>query len=188
MGAVAYNVAPMARYRWLLFLSAVAGGVVFAAMATGQKVFVKSKNTRLLKAANIGSLTLATLQPGEEIVWQKKANEEFHEVVAGKQTGFVYFANLSLKKPVAEYLRGRTRLASVGGSWVAMFSVWKKRRPVAAPEDLPSSGMPLAMLSPVSPYAVTRSSKNRLTCRALRATSLTPFLLLSSSSSVSNGR
>ena len=78
--------------------------------------------------------------------------------------------------------------ASDAGSAVEMDSVCRNSRPVAAPLDLSDSGMPLAMASPVSPAAVTSSSRKRLTWRALRATSVMPFLLLSSSSSVRIGR
>ncbi len=76
-------------------------------------------------------------------------------------------------------------LASEGGSTVVIVSVCRNSLPVAAPPDFASSGMPSAMLSGMP---VTSSSRKRDACRALRATSVTPFLLLSSSSSVRMGR
>ncbi len=76
-------------------------------------------------------------------------------------------------------------LASEAGSTVVMTSVCRYSRPVAAPPDFSVSGMPSTMPSGI---AVTSSSRKRDACRALRATSVTPFLLLSSSSSVRIGR
>ena len=78
--------------------------------------------------------------------------------------------------------------ASDGGSAVEIDSVCRNSRPVAAPCDFSASGMPFAIASKVSPCAVTSSSRKRLTCRALRATSVMPFLWPSSSSSVKIGR
>ena len=76
-------------------------------------------------------------------------------------------------------------LASEGGSVVVIASVCRYSRPDAAPPDLASSEMPSTM--PLG-MPLTSSSRKRDTCRALRATSVMPFLLLSSSSSVRIGR
>jgi hypothetical protein len=73
---------------------------------------------------------------------------------------------------------------------MAIVSVCRNRRPVAAPLERASSMMPSAMLSRSLPAAcaVTISSRKRDAWRALRATSVTPFLLESSSSSTNIGR
>ena len=73
-------------------------------------------------------------------------------------------------------------------TWSEMFDIGKMMAAANAAATVPSntsSGIPSAM--PLG-IAVTSSSRNRDACRALRATSETPFLLLSSSSSVRMGR
>src|SRR3954469_13317383 len=80
-------------------------------------------------------------------------------------------------------------LASDEGSSVVIASVCRYRRPLAAPPLRGCSGMPLRMLAgSIAAAADTSSSRKREVCRALRATSVMPFLLLSSSSSVKIGR
>ena len=79
--------------------------------------------------------------------------------------------------------------ASEGGNTVVIASVCKKSRPVAAPPLCGLSGMPaVRLLNFTALAAVTSLSMKRVAWRALRATSVTPFLLLSSSSSVRMGR
>lgn len=96
----------MNRKRWLLLASLWVTGVAFAALSAGQKVFVKAKNTKVLRSAEFAAAAVDTLQPGELVVWQKKQTDQFHAVITPKgKKGFVYFANLSTQPPMVEYLR-----------------------------------------------------------------------------------
>jgi hypothetical protein len=72
------------------------------------------------------------------------------------------------------------------GSSAVCRRVWKYRRPLASLLPSLDSGMPFSMAS--SSVLDTSASSVRETWRALRATSVMPFLWLSSSSSVIIGR
>lgn len=97
----------MNRKRWWLVIALVlAGSGAFAALAAGQKIFVKAKNTRVLQKPDLASANVETLQPGEQVVWQQKEGEHFHQVLTPRgKKGYVYFANLSTKPVTLEYLR-----------------------------------------------------------------------------------
>ena len=74
--------------------------------------------------------------------------------------------------------------ATESGIWTVTECVCRKRLPAASPELFALSEKPFSM----SPPWETISSRKRLAWRALRATSLMPFLWSSSSSSVTMGR
>ena len=73
----------------------------------------------------------------------------------------------------------------LAGSVTSAACVWKYSRPAASLLPSASSGMPSSM---GVLHEATSASSVRDTCRALRATSLMPFLCASSSSSVIIGR
>lgn len=77
------------------------------ALKAGETVFIKAKNTKLLKAAKVDASSDETLQPGDKVEWQKAEGKEFHQVKAGGKTGYVYFSNLSTKPPESETLQGK---------------------------------------------------------------------------------
>ena len=74
------------------------------ALTAGQIVYIRSKNTRLLKDPKVDSINLAFLQPCSKVVWLEKANAEFHKVRAGNKTGYVFFSNLSKEFPNPQYI------------------------------------------------------------------------------------
>lgn len=73
------------------------------AVAKGGKLYIKSKDTKVLKEAKAGAATAATAQPGDEVIWNgPAADKQFHEVMYKGKKGFVLMANLSPSAPVAE--------------------------------------------------------------------------------------
>ncbi len=79
--------------------------------------------------------------------------------------------------------------AGLSGSLMSSKVVWKNSLPSASLCPVLDSGMPaFESMLPLASVNVASASRLRLTWRALRATSLRPFLLLSSSSSVIIGR
>jgi len=73
------------------------------AVAKGGKLYIKSKDTKVLKEAKAGATAVATLQPGKDVTWNgpSATDKTFHEVVtADGKKGFVLMTNLS-PNPVA---------------------------------------------------------------------------------------
>lgn len=99
----------MKRSRTFVILACLAVASAAVALTAGQKVFIRAKNTKVFKKPDLAdTASVETLQPGQEVVWQKKENDQFHEILtpAGKK-GYVFFANLSLRKPESEFLRAQ---------------------------------------------------------------------------------
>ncbi len=83
-------------------------GTAGLALAADRQLFIKSKDTKLLKDASFGAKVVQTLQPGTEVTWKGADAKEktLHKVVAGGKEGFVLQANLTPSKPAAEFLTG----------------------------------------------------------------------------------
>ena len=81
-----------------------AGGAL--ALSAGDKVYVRTRDTQVLKAAAPTADTLLKLQPGDVVVWKgaDKDQPKWHRVDVQGQVGFVWFANLSTKPPDKELL------------------------------------------------------------------------------------
>ena len=74
------------------------------AVAKGGKLYIKSKDTKVLKDPKAGATAVVTVQPGTEVVWNGASDKDkaFHDVsVKGKQ-GFVLMSNLSPNQVSAE--------------------------------------------------------------------------------------
>ena len=80
----------------LLFSTAALG------VAKGGKLYIKSKDTALLKAPKPGAVKVATLQPGDEVTWlgPSEKDKTFHLVEVNGKKGFVLMSNLSPNKPL----------------------------------------------------------------------------------------
>ena len=74
------------------------------AVAKGGTLYIKSKDTKVLKDPKADSKPVVTLQPGAEVVWNGASEKDktFHEVVSGGKKGFVLMTNLSPSKPAQE--------------------------------------------------------------------------------------
>jgi hypothetical protein len=75
------------------------------AIAVGGKLYVKSKDTPLLKDPKASSAKLTTLQPGTEVTWKGASakDKQFQEVEANGKKGFVLTSNLSPQQPQQEF-------------------------------------------------------------------------------------
>lgn len=91
------------------------GWATVAALGTGgvgaaadRQLFIKSKDTKLLKDASFSAKVVVTLQPGTEVTWKGADPKEktLHKVVSGGKEGFVLQANLTPSKPANEFLTG----------------------------------------------------------------------------------
>ncbi len=77
-------------------------------LAADRQLFIKSKDTKLLKDPNFTAKVVQTLQPGTEVTWKGADGKEktLHKVVSGGKEGFVLQANLTPSKPANEFLTG----------------------------------------------------------------------------------
>lgn len=70
----------------------------------GDPLYIKSKDTRVLKQPRAGSEGIGMLQPMDKVIWLGAAPEDraFHKIRAGNLIGFVLQQNLSTNpKPAA---------------------------------------------------------------------------------------
>ena len=74
------------------------------AVKPGEMLYIRAKDTKLLKDAKATSKEVAKLQPGTEVVWNgaDKTDKTFHSVKAGAKSGFVLMVNLTPVKPSTE--------------------------------------------------------------------------------------
>lgn len=74
------------------------------AVKVGDTLYIRSKDTKVVKAAKPNAPAVTVLQPGAEVVWQgaDKTDKQFHSVKAGAKQGFVLQANLTPSKPATE--------------------------------------------------------------------------------------
>lgn len=89
--------------RSLLAAALLVSSAAFA-VAKGGTLYIKSKDTKVLKDAKASAAAVVTLQPGDEVVWNGPSDKDktFHEVQAKGKKGFVLQANLSPSKPAEE--------------------------------------------------------------------------------------
>ena len=74
------------------------------AVKVGETLYIRSKDTALLKTAAATGAPVAKLQPGTEVIWNgaDAKNKQFHKVKAGPKEGFVLQVNLTTNKPQTE--------------------------------------------------------------------------------------
>jgi len=75
------------------------------AVKPGGTLFIKSKDTKVLKDPKASAASAGTLQPGEEVTWVGPSDKDktFHEISTAKiKKGYVLQANLSPSKPAEE--------------------------------------------------------------------------------------
>jgi hypothetical protein len=72
-----------------------------AKLESGQTVYVKVKNCKLLNKPAVDAAVLAVLQPKTSVIWlaQATGTKEFHQVKYGNLIGFIFFTNLQ-REPV----------------------------------------------------------------------------------------
>src|SRR3954469_7843529 len=79
-------------------------GLAAAGAKPGDTLYIKARNTRVLKDPSAGAAVVAILQPGAPVTWQgpDPKDKRWQRVVSGKNKGVVMTANLSAEKPKAE--------------------------------------------------------------------------------------
>jgi hypothetical protein len=76
------------------------------AIAKGGTLYIKGKDTVVLSAPRAGASKVATLQPGDAVIWlgPSEKDKTFHQISFGSKKGFVLMTNLTPNKPVVELL------------------------------------------------------------------------------------
>lgn len=64
-------------------------------LTTGDIIYIKAKNCKLLKDPRVDAASLAVLQPNQTVRWIAKESNEFHRVSYGSLSGYIHFANLT---------------------------------------------------------------------------------------------
>ncbi|RKH63199.1 SH3 domain-containing protein [Corallococcus sp. AB049A] len=105
----------MRRWTWGILLLALGVPVTAAwAVKKDEKLYVKARNTRVLKSAVPTADVVAVLQPGQQVTWKgaDPKNAQWHQVTEpGGKAGYVFQTNLSTKPPDMELVSkdGKTR-------------------------------------------------------------------------------
>ncbi len=88
----------------LCALALVMSSTLAFSIQIGGPLYVRANDTPLLKDAKAKSPQLATLQPGETVVWlgPSEKDKAFHKVTAHGKTGYVKLSALSPSKPMQE--------------------------------------------------------------------------------------
>ncbi len=96
----------MTRASSLLVAACLALALPALAVKPGGKLYIKTKDTKVLDKADAKGKVVGTLQPGDEVVWQgaDAKEKQFHAVEMGKVKGFTLQSNLSPSKPQTELL------------------------------------------------------------------------------------
>lgn len=87
-----------------LAMAAAVIGAPAMAVKPGEMLYIRSKDTALVKKADPKAPVVTKLQPGTEVVWQgaDEKNKSFHKVKAGAKEGYVLQVNLTPRKPQDE--------------------------------------------------------------------------------------
>lgn len=94
---------PMRMIGWAAVAALGTAGVTLAA---DRQLFIKTKDTKQLQAANLTAKVVQTLQPGTEVTWKGADPREktLHRIVVGGKEGYVLQSNLTPSKPANEFL------------------------------------------------------------------------------------
>lgn len=86
-----------------LLLTLCTATIAFA-IPVGSTLYIKTKDTPLLKEAKPTAVAIVKLQPGTAVVWLGVSAKDnvFHQVEVGGKKGFVLRSNLSPNEPQAE--------------------------------------------------------------------------------------
>lgn len=92
------------RFSPLLIALVLSAAPSALAVSVGGKLYVKTKDTPLLKDPKSSSAKVSTLQPGTEVTWKGASakDKQFQEVEAAGKKGFVSTSNLTPHQPQQE--------------------------------------------------------------------------------------
>lgn len=125
------------------------------AVKVGEMLYIRSKDTALVKKADPKAPVVTKLQPGTEVIWNgaDEKNKQFHKVKAGAKEGYVLQVNLTPAKPrdeVASDGKGISARA-VASSGAATRALSEEGQTYAAKTpDLATAGKQVVMLEAIN--------------------------------------
>src|SRR4051812_32167425 len=92
--------------RVMLLCGLLWAGAAAAGAKPGDTLYIKARNTRVLKDPSANAAVVVVLQPGATVTWQgpDPKDKRWQRVVSGKNKGVVLSANLTAEKPKAEVM------------------------------------------------------------------------------------
>jgi len=96
----------MSKPRLMLLCGLLWAGAVAAGAKPGDTLYIKARNTRVLKDPSASAAVVVVLQPGAAVIWQgpDPKDKRWQRVVSGKNKGVVLSANLAVEKPKGEVI------------------------------------------------------------------------------------
>ena len=75
-----------------------------SAAKVGDKLYIKAKNTKMLKQPKATAGVVMVLQPGQEVTWggSVRSKKSWHKIAARGREGIVYRSTLSTRRPSME--------------------------------------------------------------------------------------
>ncbi|HYV44011.1 MAG TPA: SH3 domain-containing protein [Myxococcaceae bacterium] len=94
-------------------------GVAAAGAKPGDMLYIKARNTRILKDSSANAVMVGVLQPGDAVTWQgpDPKDKRWQRVVSGKKQGVVLSVNLTAEKPKAEVMGVTGKEAADTNAW-----------------------------------------------------------------------
>lgn len=92
--------------RLMLLCGLLWAGAAAAGAKPGDTLYIKARNTRVLKDPSASAAVVVILQPGAAVTWQgpDPKDKRWQRVVSGKNKGVVLSANLTAEKPKGEVM------------------------------------------------------------------------------------
>jgi len=125
------------------------------AVKPGDTLYIRSKDSSLLKTPSASGSVVTKLQPGTEVTWNgvDAKDKSFHKVKAGAKEGFVLQANLSPAKPITELASDgkpttMSSLASSGAATRTLSEVGQKQANKSP--DLTKAGKQVVLLEGIN--------------------------------------
>ncbi len=125
------------------------------AVKPGDTLYIRSKDSSLLKTPAASGAVLTKLQPGTEVVWNgpDAKDKSFHKVKAGAKEGYVLQVNLSPAKPITEIASDgkpttMSSLASSGAATRTLSEVGQKQ--ANKNPDLTKAGKQVVLLEGIN--------------------------------------
>ena len=96
----------MPKLRVMLLCGLSLAGVATAGVKPGDMLYIKARNTRVLKDPSASAAVVVVLQPGAAVTWQgpDPKDRRWQRVVSGKNKGVVMSASLTAEKPKPEVM------------------------------------------------------------------------------------